>query len=131
MAGRSNLKQDLWYCKRVNKYIGIDKVNTFSDIVHDKRSVSTTAGSPEEISVGLIPVYDRYITVYKRNDSYIPSEGDYVFIDIEPYINTNNELLLDDDGIPKTIPDYRVEKLINTKKSRICLIGCSKVKNVE
>lgn len=89
-------------------------------------TVSATAGIPEEISAGIVPTYDRYITSF--DSDFKPEEGNLVFVDIEPVLDENGNLLLKDDGItPVTPPDYTLKKILTTQRGKVFRYGISKI----
>lgn len=131
MRGKKGLKQDIWATKSEKKDILIngkktgEKYDVYSKPVKYRCSVSATAGAPEETSAGIMPKYDREITVFNR--SALLCEGMLVFIDILPQLDDNGELVLKKEyGEPVTKPDYFVEKAIRTQKSRVAQYGITK-----
>lgn len=126
MRSPSRLKQKVWFSKITEDSSSIDPVITYSKPIMKRFTVSATAGLPEEIAAGIVPTYDRYITSYDRE--FKPEEGDLVFVDIEPKIDKDGNLLLENDGYtPITPPDYRVKKIINTKMGKVARYGISKI----
>lgn len=74
MIGLKRQKQTVYWSRVTETLEGIDTVPTYSQPQSFKFSVSSTAGTPEEISAGIVPDYDRYITSFNR--SFHPQEGD-------------------------------------------------------
>ena len=88
--------------------------------------VPPTAATPEEISAGIVPTYDRYITSYDRN--FKPEEGMVVWVDKIPQIDDSGNLVMAEDGItPVTPPDYTLKKIIDTAKGSVARYGIKKV----
>lgn len=126
MRSPSRLKQKVWFSKIEKVIEGIDTVQRYGKPIMKRFAVSATAGTPEEISAGIVPTYDRYITSFDRD--FKPEEGNLVFVDIEPVLDENGNLLLKDDGhTPITHPDYRVKKIIDTKMGKVARYGISKI----
>ena len=91
-------------------------------------TVSSTSGTPEEISAGIVPTYDRYLIFWKsRWNKFKPKEGWVLWIDVAPELNEDGDLLLDDNGLPTVLPDYRLDKIIDTKKGAIARYGIIKI----
>ena len=63
MRGRLRQKQSVWISTVTEKNDGMDKILVYSNPQKKNISVSATAGTPEELSAGIVPDYDRYITV--------------------------------------------------------------------
>lgn len=131
MRGKKRLKQDIWATKSEKKDILVngkktgEKYDVYSKPVKYRCSVSATAGTPEETSAGIIPKYDREITVFNRSAPL--SEGMLVFIDVPPQLDGNGELVLKEEyGEPVAKPDYFVEKVIGTQKSQVAQYGISR-----
>lgn len=126
MRSPSRLKQKAWFSKIEEVIEGIDTVQRYSKPIMKRFTVSATAGTPEEIAAGIVPTYERYITSYDRE--FKPEEGDLVFVDIEPKIDEDGNLLLENDGItPVTPPDYTLKKIIDSQKSKVARYGISKI----
>ena len=74
---------------------------------------------------------DRYITSYDRSFCDYAEEGVVCWVDSEPEINQDGSLRMEDDEItPVTMPDYKILKIIDTKKGNIARYGISKIKGV-
>lgn len=67
MRGLKRQKQTVYWSKVTEILDGIDTVPFYSQPQSFKFSVSSTAGTPEEISAGIVPDYDRYITSFDRS----------------------------------------------------------------
>ena len=126
MRSRSRDRQDIWFSTVTEKKVGIDTIQEYAKPVKKQMSVSATSGTPEELSAGIVPAYDRYITSYDRK--FNPKEGDLVYVDIEPILDDNGDLIMDSDGYtPKISPDYRIEKILDTKQGKVARYGISKI----
>ena len=69
MRGRLRQKQSIWISTVTEKNNGMDKTLVYSNPQKKNISVSATAGTPEELSAGIVPDYDRYITVFDQHFS--------------------------------------------------------------
>lgn len=124
MRGLKRQKQTVYWSRVTETLEGIDTVSTYSQPQSFKFSVSSTAGTPEEISAGIVPDYDRYITSFNR--SFHPREGDVFWIDTVPKSDVDGNLILSDD-IPVVMPDYRLKKILGTQRGNIARYGISKI----
>ena len=89
-------------------------------------TVSSTAGTPEQLAAAIVPTYDRYITSFDR--SFKPEEGVAVWVDKVPQIDDSGNLVMSDDGItPVTPPDYTLKKILGTQKGKVFRYGISKI----
>lgn len=131
MRSPSRLKQKVWFSKIEEVIEGIDTVQKYSNPIMKRFTVSATAGTPEEISAGIVPTYDRYITRYKNqscDNSIEFEEGMAVWVDKIPQIDDLGNLVMADDGItPVTPPDYTLKKIIDSQKSKVARYGISKI----
>lgn len=119
-------RQKVWFSRVTEKKDGIDTIQEYSKPIMKRFTVSATSGTPEEISAGIVPNYDRYITSYDR--TFNPQEGDLVFVDIEPAIDRNGNLEIGADRhTPKTPPDYRIAKILDTKRGSVARYGIVKI----
>ena len=126
MRSPSRLKQRVWFSKITEDSSSIDPVITYSKPIMKRFTVSATAGTPEEISAGIVPTYDRYITSYDRD--FKPEEGMAVWVDKIPQIDDSGNLVMAEDGItPVTPPDYTLKKIIDTAKGSVARYGIKKV----
>lgn len=123
--GRTRQKQYVWISTVTEKSNGIDKILVYSNPQKKNISVSATAGTPEELSAGIVPDYDRYITVFDR--TFKPKEGDVLWIDIVPEISIDGALILDDDNSPTVLPDYRLKRILDTQKGQVARYGIAKI----
>ena len=127
MRSPSRLKQKVWFSKVEESVEGIDTVQKYSKPIMKHFTVSSTAGTPEELAAGIVPTYDRYITSFDRN--FKPEEGVAVWVDKVPQIDDFGNLVMSDDGItPVTPPDYTLKKILGTQKKGKCSrYGISKI----
>lgn len=122
MRSPSRLKQRVWFSKITEDSSSIDPVITYSKPIMKRFTISATAGLPEEISAGIVPTYDRYITSYDRD--FKPEEGMAVWVDKIPQLDDSGNLVMADDGItPVTPPDYTLKKIIDTAKGSVARYG--------
>lgn len=131
MRSPSRLKQKVWFSKIEEVIEGIDTVQRYGKPIMKRFTVSATAGTPEEISAGIVPTYDRYITRYKNSccDNDIEyEEGMAVWVDKIPKIDNSGNLVMAEDGkTPVTPPDYTLKKIIDSQKSKVARYGISKI----
>lgn len=131
MRSPSRLKQKVWFSKIEEVIEGIDTVQRYSKPIMKRFTVSATAGTPEEISAGIVPTYDRYITRYKNScceNDIEYEEGMAVWVDKVPQLDDSGNLVMKDDGItPTTPPDYTLNKIIDSQKSKVARYGISKI----
>ncbi len=126
MRSPSRLKQKVWFSKVEESVEGIDTVQKYSKPIMKHFTVSSTAGTPEELAAGIVPTYDRYITSFDRN--FKPEEGVAVWVDKVPQIDDSGNLVMSDDGItPVTPPDYTLKKIIATQRGKVFRYGISKI----
>ena len=123
--GRTRQKQSVWISTVTEKSNGIDKILVYSNPQKKNISVSATAGTPEELSAGIVPDYDRYITVFDR--TFQPKEGDVLWVDAVPGNNIDGALILDDDNSPTVLPDYRLKRILDTQKGQVARYGIAKI----
>lgn len=128
MRSNSRQKQRVWFSKIEEVIEGIDTVQRYSKPIMKRFTVSATAGTPEEISAGIVPIYDRYITSYDREFCKIAEEGMAVWVDKVPQLDDSENLVMAEDGItPVTPPDYTLKKIIDTAKGSVARYGIKKV----
>lgn len=128
MRSPSRLKQKIWFSKIEEVIEGIDTVQRYGKPIMKRFTVSATAGLPEEISAGIVPTYDRYITSYDREFCKVAEEGMAVWVDKVPQIDDSGNLVMEEDGItPVTPPDYTLKKIIDTAKGSVARYGIKKV----
>lgn len=130
MRSLSNQKQKVWFSDVEETLDGIDTVASYSKPKLYKLTVSQTSGTPEEISAGIVPDYDRYITYHKPKygKRMEVKEGMALWVDVEPEIDKEGNLVLEDDEItPVTPPDYILKRIIDTKKGSVERYGIVRV----
>ena len=71
MRGLKRQKQAVYWSKITEALDGIDTVLSYSQPQSFKFSVSSTAGTPEEISAGIVPDYDRGSSYSRRGEHYV------------------------------------------------------------
>jgi len=115
-------RQTVYFVEREKAQDGIDTYYTYSVPIKKKVTVSTGSTTPEEMSVGINPDYDRYITDYDK--SYTPTEGALVYVDVEPKLKADGSLMMNPNSTePRATPDYIVKKIIAGKRSNIKRYG--------
>lgn len=121
-------RQKVWWVTIEEIHEGIDNIIKYGKPEMRKQTVSTTSGTPEEIAAGIVPNYDRYVTHYKsKSKPFNPVEGMGVFVDVEPELDEEGNLVMGEDGYtPATPPDYRFIKPMDTKKGNVARYGISK-----
>lgn len=127
MRSPSRQKQRVWFSKITEDSSNIDPVISYSKPIMKKFTVSPNSGLPEEIAAGIVPTYDRYITSYDRSFCEIAEEGMAVWVDKVPKIDDSGNLVLDEDGVPITPPDYTLKKIIDTARGNVARYGIKKV----
>lgn len=125
MRGYKRQKQKVYISKVTEGLDGIDTITKYSKPELYKLSVSATSGTPEELSAGIVPSYDRYITSFNRD--FKPDEGDILWIDVTPQLDDDGELVLDEDNVSIVKPDYRLTKILDTQRGLIARYGISKI----
>lgn len=109
--------QKLWFSVKTMGYTGIDETSVWSKPEMHKFSVSATGSTPESYSAGIVPDYDRYITSFDR--TFKPIEGTQVWVDVEPELNNDGTLKLDENGEPTVSPDYTLRRQVDTKMGTV------------
>ena len=120
MRGLKRQKQTVYWSKVTEILNDINTVTKYSKPELHNFSVSATAGTPEEISSGIVPDYDRYITSFDRE--FRPQEGDVFWIDTVPELDYAGDLILTD-SVPTIMPDYRLKKILDTQKGNVARYG--------
>ena len=127
MRSNSRQKQRVWFSKITEDSSSIDPVISYNKPIMKNFTVSSTAGLPEEIAAGIVPTYDRYISSYDREFCKVAEEGMAVWVDKIPKIDDSGNLVLDEDGVPVTPPDYVLKKIIDTARGSVARYGIKKV----
>lgn len=126
MRNLKRQQQQTWWCKTTEQRNGIDIVVRYSKPEMHFLTSSSTSGNNEETSAGLVLSYDKILTSFDRN--FRPCEGDMVFVDIDPELNEDGNLSLLEDGVtPVTFPDYRLIKVLDTKKGIVSRYGIQRI----
>ena len=127
MRSRSRDRQKLWFSNVTEKKVGLDTVQEYGKPIMKKMAVSSGTGQPGQVSAGLVVDYDREITSYDKSLRGVIREGDAVFVDVEPQINEDGTLTMDEDGYtPVTPPDYRISAIFKTQKGSVDVYGIKK-----
>lgn len=121
MRGLKRQKQSVYWSRASEELDGIDTVPKYQKPELHFLSVSATAGTPEELSAGYMPDYDRYITNFDR--AFQPQTADVFWIDSKPELDEVGNLILDEDGVPAIPPDYRLKKILDTQKGNVARYG--------
>lgn len=121
MRGLKRQKQSVYWSRVTEELDGIDTTPKYQKPKLHFLSVSATAGTPEELSAGIMPDYDRYITNFDLN--FKPQTADVFWIDRKPELTEAGELVLDEDGEPTVPPDYRLKKILDTQRGNVARYG--------
>ena len=78
MRSRQRDKQNIWFSKISENHDDIDTVITYEKPIMKKMTVSSTSGTAEEISAGIVPNYDRYIKVMIDHFAIMQKKVSYV-----------------------------------------------------
>lgn len=128
MRNPSRQKQKIWFSKIEEVVEGINTVQRYKKPIMKCYAVSATAGTPDEISAGIVPNYDRYITSYDRKFYNEAEEGMAIWVDNIPMLDIKGNLILsEDENTPVTQPDYILKKILGTKKGKVFRYGISKI----
>ena len=128
MRSRSRDRQKIYFVTVTEKKVGIDTVQEYGKPIMKKMAVSSGTNMPGQVSAGLVVDYDREITSYDKSLRDVIREGGAVFVDVEPQINEDGTLTMDEDGYtPVTPPDYRISAIFKTKKGNVDVYGIKKV----
>ncbi len=127
MRGLKRQKQSVYWSRVTEELDGIDTIPKYQKPKLHFLSVSATAGTPEELSAGIMPDYDRYITNFDR--TFQPETADVFWIDCKPELDDSGELILDEDGVPTVPPDYRLKKVLDTQKGNIARYGLKYIRD--
>ena len=132
MRSRTRDRQKIWFTTVTEKKVGIDTVQEYGNPIMKRLAVSSGTGQPGQVSAGLVVDYDREITSYDKSLRGVIREGDAVFVDVEPQINEDGTLTMDEDGYtPVTPPDYRIAAIFSTQKGDVDVFGIKKVGAVQ
>ena len=132
MRSRGRDRQKIYFVAVTEKKVGIDTVQEYGKPIMKKMAVSSGTGQPGQVSAGLVVDYDREITSYDKTLRGVIREGDAVFVGVEPQVNEDGTLTMDEDGYtPVTPPDYRISAIFSTQKGDVDVFGIKKVGAVQ
>ena len=118
-------KQNIWICKVSIDDSHMEPVTKYSKPEKHRVSVSNTSGTPHELPVGLVSEYTRYFVSFDRD--FHPEEGMVLFVDREPELDDNGELILGENGEPNVKPDYVLTHIMDTARGTIARYGIKKI----
>jgi len=122
------LRQDIYVTVKTETRRGIDRVKVYSKPKKYRLSVSATVGTPSVFSTGIVPDYDREITVYAGQfTGFDAPEGALLYVDVAPDLDMNGYIKLDDAGEPTVYPDYELVRKISTVRGKVSRYGIKKV----
>ena len=128
MRSISRDRQKVWFVTVTEKKVGIDTVQEYGKPIMRRLTVSAGTGAPTQISAGLVVDYDREITSYDKSLRSEISEGSVCWVDVMPEISEDGSLVISDDGVTPTVPpDYRVDKIFQTARGRVDVLGIKKI----
>lgn len=121
-------RQAIYFSSVTEKKVGVDTVQEYGKPIMRKLTVSAGAGAPTQISAGLVVDYDREITSYDKSLRTEVTEGSVCWVDVIPEIAEDGSLILSDDEVTPTVPpDYRVDKIFQTARGRVDVLGIRKI----
>ena len=121
-------RQPIYFSTITEKKVGIDTIQEYSNPIMKKLTVSAGTGAPTQISAGLVVDYDREITSYDKSLRSEVTEGSVCWVDVIPEIAEDGSLVMSDDGVTPTVPpDYRVDKIFQTARGRVDVLGIKKI----
>lgn len=121
-------RQKIWFSNISEEKDSMDTIHKYGALFSDRLTVSAGTGMPGQISAGLVVDYDREITSYDKSLRLKIKEGDVCWIDVEPLMNCNKELIMTEDGVtPITPPDYRITQIFSTLKGNVDVFGIKKI----
>lgn len=125
--GAGKLRQNIYVTKLTETRSGIDRVRVYSKPVKYRLSVSATAGTPGIFSAGIVPDYDREITVFKGQfTGFNAGEGSLLYVDATPELDENGDLVLSE-GEPTVRPDYVLVRKLAMAHGQVARYGIKKV----
>lgn len=128
MRSRVRDRQKIYFVTVTEKKVGIDTVQEYGKPIMKKMTVSSSTGQPGQISAGLVVDYDRELTSYDKTLRGLIREGDALYVDVEPQLNEDGTLTMDEDGYtPVTPPDYRISAIFQTQKGKVDVFGIKKL----
>lgn len=130
MRSMSRQRQKVYTAVKSVQGGGMERRETYSKPELYRVTVSATSGTPEEVSAGIVPTYDRYITSYDRSFREKAVEGMALWIDRAPQLDESGELAVNEDGTPVTLPDYTLAKILSTQRGLVDRYGITKIGGV-
>lgn len=126
--GAWKLRQNIYVTIKSEVQDGISRYVEYSTPVKYRLSVSHTAGFPSVFSTGLVPDYDREITVYAGQlTGFNPPEGALLYVDVEPMLDANGDIVLDENYEPTVLPDYVLVRRLSTMRGKVAKYGIKRV----
>lgn len=126
MRSATRRKQDVWFVSRQKDDSDAEPTYIYGKPEMHRMSVSSTSGTPAEMSFGLLPTYDRYMISYDRE--FAPIEGTYLYVDKTPEIDVETgELVLNENNEPTVKPDYILDRIYDTQKGVLARYGIRKI----
>ena len=121
-------RQPIYFSTITEKKAGIDTVQEYSNPIMRKLTVSAGTGAPSQISAGIVVDYDREITSYDKTLRSEVTEGSVCWVDVIPEISDDGSLVMADDEVTPTVPpDYRVDKIFQTARGRVDVLGIKRI----
>lgn len=122
------LRQDIYVTNVTETRSGIDRVRQWDTPTMYRLSVSATIGNPAVFNAGIVPDYDREITVYKGQfTGFDPEPGTLLYVDVTPELDENGDLVLTEDGDPTVDPDYVLVRKIASARGQVARYGIKRV----
>lgn len=105
-------RQRVWFCKYTERNSGLDVVREYTKPEGHWFTVSPPGGNAAAgvytEGEGFVLDYDRRITSFETG--FTAEEGDQVFVDVVPQLDSEGYLVLDENDEPVTMPDYIVSR---------------------
>ena len=128
MRSRVRDRQKVWFSTITEKKVGIDTIQEYSKPIVAKLTASAGTGAPSQISAGLVVDYDRELVSYSKSLRSEVEEGSVCWVDVIPEIADDGSLVMSDDEVTPTVPpDYRVDKIFQTARGRVDVLGIKKI----
>lgn len=137
MRSLKKQKQTVWRSRVSTELSGIDTITLYDKPESTSATVGCSAGYPTSTTAGFILSYDRYIIVHRSTPSgeefyQKAEEGDVLWIDKEPELDSDGNILLGDDGItPITPPDFVIKRKLTSLRVGTARYGIQNAGNVE
>ena len=121
-------RQPVYFSTITEKKVGINTIQEYGKPIMAKLTASVGTGAPSQISAGLVVDYDRELTSYNLSLRGQIEEGSVCWVDVIPEISEDGSLVMSDDGVTPTVPpDYRVDKIFQTARGRVDVLGIKKI----